>query len=322
MFGSGKQYFQARLVSEQRFFWLLGALLVISVPLWLLVWLVWREVNFKWATTYFIMASVVTTIFWAEGRNQTPSADLDDLIRILVDKIEAIGILLTATIFIVDPNDRLKQSDLDIVNSATGRPVGIQESLERLAKKDVSLEGLDLSSAYLNGINLEGAELAGANFNDAHLEKAIFTRSELGSAYFINAKLSGARFTGAWLNDANFREAKLSKTNFSRADLIGASFIGANLEGAQLDRRQGDISHGLTLMNEAILKEVDFRGANLSRVDFSGADLSGANFTGADLSAIRWNEATLWDKAIGLNAAVNVPLALRQQVTSNPASDE
>ncbi|MBU7583657.1 MAG: NACHT domain-containing protein [Nostoc sp. TH1S01] len=63
---------------------------------------------------------------------------------------------------------------------------------------------------------------------------------------------------------------------------------------------------------------------NLVGQFLSGADLSGANLSGADLSRadlsheifgdMRWDENTTWENARGLDTAINVPEALKQQL--------
>ncbi|PSB47374.1 hypothetical protein C7B67_19160 [filamentous cyanobacterium Phorm 6] len=94
----------------------------------------------------------------------------------------------------------------------------------------------------------------------------------------------GQYLSGAYLSSANLSSANLSSADLSRADLSRADLSGADLSGANL----------------------------------SGANLSGANLSGADLSGtfgdVKWNENTNWENVRGLDTAVNVPEALRQQL--------
>ncbi len=106
--------------------------------------------------------------------------------------------------------------------------------------------------------------------------------------------LSGANLSGANLSDADLSGVNLSGAHLPRANLCGANLIGANLSGADLSR------------------------ANLSDADLSDADLSRANLSRANLSGafgdVQWNENTKWENIRGLETAVNVPAALRQQL--------
>ncbi|MDY7016130.1 MAG: pentapeptide repeat-containing protein, partial [Cyanobacteriota bacterium] len=138
-----------------------------------------------------------------------------------------------------------------------------------------------------------GVELTGSDFSGSRLNRVYFSR-----AYLLNANFSGAdiRFTdysGAYLNVARFKAA----------DLTGSRFKGADLTGADL--------------REAKLCNTDFRGADLSCTRLEGADLNGANLAGTDLIDIFWDEQTNWEGVRGLETAVNVPEALKQQLGFN-----
>ena len=152
---------------------------------------------------------------------------------------------------------------------------------------------------YLNGANLSGAYLIGA--------------------YLIGADLSGADLSGADLSIANLSIANLSGADLSRANLSGADLSGANLSGADLSRANLSGAN----LSGADLSGADLSRANLSRANLSGADLSGADLSRANLSRanlsgafgdVKWNENTKWENVLGLDTAVNVPEALRQQL--------
>ncbi|NEQ88786.1 MAG: pentapeptide repeat-containing protein, partial [Moorea sp. SIO2I5] len=82
------------------------------------------------------------------------------------------------------------------------------------------------------------------------------------------------------------------------ADLTGADLRYADLTGADL--------------RYTYLKQADLTGA-----DLTGADLRQANLTGADLENIYWDEDTKWENVRGLETAINVPEALKNDRTSS-----
>jgi uncharacterized protein YjbI with pentapeptide repeats len=91
------------------------------------------------------------------------------------------------------------------------------------------------------------------------------------------------------------RSADLSDADLIGTDLSGAVLCGASLKGASLN------------------------SAELTGADLCGADLSLAILIGADLSDqitgdVKWSERTQWQNVRGLEAAINVPQALKQQL--------
>jgi uncharacterized protein YjbI with pentapeptide repeats len=196
-------------------------------------------------------------------------------------------------------------------------------NLSRANLVGASLTGADLNNADLRGTNLIGANLRGADLSSASLSGA-----DLSSANLIGASLSRADLRDADLSGAYLRGASLQSATLSRAYLIGASLSGASL--SQADLEQVDLS-GANL-HGADLSDVNLSGADLSGADLIGADLSGAvlcgaslknaslaNLIGADLSDqitgdVKWSERTQWQDVRGLESAVNVPEALKQQL--------
>lgn len=175
---------------------------------------------------------------------------------------------------------------------------------------NASLSGADLSSASLVGASLSRADLRDADLSGAYLRGASLQSADLNRAYLIGASLSGACLSAADLgqvdlSDANLHGADLSDVNLRNADLSGADLIGAYLNGATLC--------GASLCN-ASLNSADLIGA-----DLCGADLSSANLIGAELSdrtagEVKWSERTKWEDVRGLEAAMNVPEALKHQL--------
>ena len=173
-----------------------------------------------------------------------------------------------------------------------------------------SLSGADLSSANLIGASLSRADLRDADLSGAYLRGASLQSAILSRAYLIGASLSGASLSQADLEQvdlsgANLHGADLSEVNLRSADLSGTDLIGADLSGA--------------VLCGASLKNASLNSAELTGADLCGADLSQANLIGADLSDqitgdVKWSERTQWQNVRGLESAVNVPEALKQQL--------
>jgi len=194
---------------------------------------------------------------------------------------------------------------------------------------DADLSGAHLNSAYLTDANLSGANLSGANLSGANLSDADLSDADLSGAH-----ISGADLRGADLSGANFSRADLSRADLSAAYLSGVNLSGANLSDADLS--DADLS-GADLSG-ADLRGADLRGADLSDADLSGVHLSGVHLSSADLldaglssanlldaglsgvylsdhiGDVKWDENTKWENVRGLDTAVDVPEALRQQL--------
>ncbi|NEP03001.1 MAG: hypothetical protein F6K58_31005 [Symploca sp. SIO2E9] len=192
--------------------------------------------------------------------------------------------------------------------------------LTKAKLKKTDLFGADLSGAHLSGADFREANLLGANLSGANLLGAKLSPSAL-----FGANLSGANLIGADLSGADLSIADLSGADFSNTNLRGAKFRGAKLSGANLsgaDLSGADFGKPI-LLDEALsgvdLSDKEILGADLSDEEFSGADLSDSNFSfadlsGADLENITWDEYTKWDNVRGLEEAINVPEALKQQL--------
>jgi uncharacterized protein YjbI with pentapeptide repeats len=177
------------------------------------------------------------------------------------------------------------------------------------------LSGADLSHAILNGTNLSDTILFSTNLSDAILMAADLSYAKLNGAKLNNARLNGAMFLGADLNGVD-----LSGVILNEADLSGVLLSEADLSGADL--------------TDAILFGTDFSYANLNSANLSGSNLSGAMLNGADLShsnlsyailggadlsdanmeKMTWGKKQQWEGVRGLETAVNVPEALKEEL--------
>jgi Pentapeptide repeats (8 copies) len=150
--------------------------------------------------------------------------------------------------------------------------------------------GRFLSDTHLSRANLKGADLSHADLSHADLSHADLSRTHLSRTHLSRANLSDTHLSRAYL-----RGADLSDADLSRADLRGANLRGADLRGAEL-------------------RGADLRGADLSDADLSDADLRAAKLADRTFGDVKWNENTKWENVRGLDTAVNVPEALRQQL--------
>ncbi|MBD2729459.1 pentapeptide repeat-containing protein [Nostoc sp. FACHB-892] len=180
------------------------------------------------------------------------------------------------------------------------------------------LSGADLSHAILNGTNLSDTILFSTNLSNAILMAADLSYAKLNGAKLNNARLNGAMFLGADLSGVD-----LSGVILNEADLSGVILSEADLSGADL--------------TDAILFGTDFSYANLNSANLSGSNLSGAMLNGADLShsnlsyailggadlsdanmeKMTWGKKQQWEGVRGLETAVNVPEALKEELGLN-----
>ncbi|MGP1383941.1 MAG: NACHT domain-containing protein [Thainema sp.] len=162
---------------------------------------------------------------------------------------------------------------------------------------------------FLNSVNLCYAELSSADLSNADLSYANLSNVYLSFADLSNAKLILAKLSFAELRYANLSNVYLSSADLSNADLINANLNKTNFIFADLsyaDLRYADLSYA------------DLRSADLSSADLRDTNLRDANFTGAILSSdegtIVWNDQTNWEGVQGLESAIGVPEALKQQL--------
>ncbi|MGF1933455.1 MAG: pentapeptide repeat-containing protein [Nostoc sp. ChiQUE02] len=180
------------------------------------------------------------------------------------------------------------------------------------------LSGADLSHAILNGTNLSDTILFSTNLSDAILVAADLSYAKLNGAKLNNARLNGAMFLGADLSSVD-----LSRVILNEADLSGVILNDADLSGADLSDA---ILFG-TDLSYANLNSANLSGSNLSGAILNGADLShsnlsyailgGADLSDANLQEMTWGKKQQWEGVRGLETAVNVPEALKEELGLN-----
>ncbi|MBT9316069.1 pentapeptide repeat-containing protein [Leptothoe spongobia] len=159
----------------------------------------------------------------------------------------------------------------------------------------------DFHNADLHDVNLRGADLRGTNLTGVDLSHASLIDATLIGTYLNGANLSSANLSNADLTRTYARRTYFRGANLSSATLNFANFNGTDLRDASL--RDADLS-GTSL-----------HGAYLRDANLSGANLSGANLTSANLLKIIWDKKTNWEGIKGIENAVNVPKALKQQLS-------
>ena len=181
----------------------------------------------------------------------------------------------------------------------------------------VDLNRCDLSGKDLRGFDLSGANLAYANLTEVNFKDAVLTNATIagasvrginltnvdlsatdisGISVFDKAVLINVTFpAGADLIDASFKDADVSRSsiigaNLERADFTGSSLYRADLTGAVL--REANFKRAD--MDDAILDGANLQGANLVSADFSEIDFEiNPNFRDADLRNANFLRATL-----------------------------
>jgi len=127
--------------------------------------------------------------------------------------------------------------------------------------------------------DFSGADIGGANLSHGSYEGVILERANLAQSRAINSDMDRAELTGADLRGADW----------SKASLVGAFSREINAEGSTWDYANlAEADFSLALLNgasfrNAILRDVDFGGADLRRADLRGADLRGAKLKEAML---------------------------------------
>ncbi|MFN6518774.1 MAG: pentapeptide repeat-containing protein [Nostoc sp. CreGUA01] len=182
-----------------------------------------------------------------------------------------------------------------------------------LCRSDLS--GADLSHAILNGANLSDTILFSTNLKGAILIAADLSYAKLNGAKLNNARLNGAMFLGADLSGVDLshvtlNEADLSGVILNDADLSGADLTDAILFGTDLSYANLNSAN----LSGSNLSGAILNGANLSHSNLSSAILSGADLSDANMEEMTWGQKQQWEGVRGLEKAVNVPLALKEEL--------
>ncbi|MEH1874156.1 pentapeptide repeat-containing protein [Nostoc sp.] len=180
------------------------------------------------------------------------------------------------------------------------------------------LSGADLSHAILNGTNLSDTILFSTNLSDAILIAADLSYAKLNGAKLNNARLNGAMFLGADLSGVDLsrvilNEADLSGVILSEADLTGADLTDAILFGTDFSYANLNSAN----LSGSNLSGAILNGANLSHSNLSYAILGGADLSDANMEKMTWGKKQQWEDVRGLETAVNVPEALKEELGLN-----
>ncbi|MEO0834667.1 MAG: pentapeptide repeat-containing protein [Cyanobacteria bacterium J06642_3] len=116
---------------------------------------------------------------------------------------------------------------------------------------------------------------------------------------------------GLFLSHANLSDANLSDANLSDANLSDANLSGADLSGADL--RYADLRHA-NLINAVLIDAVLLNAVLIDAV-LLNAVLRGAYLREANLDGVIWNENTNWSNVRRLDSAINIPAALKDQIS-------
>ncbi|MEO0827007.1 MAG: pentapeptide repeat-containing protein [Cyanobacteria bacterium J06642_9] len=223
-------------------------------------------------------------------------------------------------------NTDLRSTDLSSVDLSSANLSSADLRSANLSSANLSsanLSNVDLRSANLRSANLRSTDLRSTDLRSADLRSANLRSTDLRSANLSNADLRSTDLRSADLrstdfSSANLRSANLSSTDFSSANLSSTDLSSANLSSTDLS--SANLSS--TDLSSADLSSADLSRANLSRANLSRANLSKADLTGAILSdqygEIWWNERTNWQSVKGLDRAIGVPEALKQQLGLTP----
>jgi len=187
----------------------------------------------------------------------------------------------------------LEDADLSGANLAEANVGGVHAHWTNFT--DTNLKGAKLSKGDFTDADFTRAELEdvesleivanGTNFAEAHMPTMKFIESELKGTKFPKADLGTTVFMDCDIKDADFSEAGMNRCAFADVRLTNVRFDGADLTSS---------CFAATDPEKAWMKDVRFRGANLTQCNFqgmkmqgtdlNGATLENANFGGADLS--------------------------------------
>ena len=219
-----------------------------------------------WDQSFFKIGVVVSIIFFALNYASVEN----DLLSIILNSLEPLGVLLAVLIFIRETPERKKQFQyqaLSTIDNASGirnskaRVIALQD----LVDQGINLDELDLNNANLEGIEMNGVEIKKAIFTGANLSNAVMHLANLQKGNFNKVYAPGFEIRFGNLSFSNFKHSNFCNADFSNSNLMFANFEGANLSGAK------------------------FRNTKLRGAKFKDAYLNGADFKDAsiDLNSLK-----------------------------------
>lgn len=158
-----------------------------------------------------------------------------------------------------------------------------------------SFNGADLSNASLQDCNLKGASFNPSSGGEATLLN--FTnlrRTNLEGAQFQEAAIDGSFFSGSLMNEANFSKAKIRFSQFTpyknAAGLLRSSLRGVNFANAEIQhsRFSGANLAEANFTNAIITPDCDLDDCILNEARFGGAELIGVNFRDSRLAGAKF----------------------------------
>lgn len=209
--------------------------------------------------------------------------------------------------------------------------------------KDVSLRSAVLSKAKLVNCRFENVDLVGANIGSTTITGSVFidcdvtegrlsradiqnTRFErcriaermemlletsldqvqfvdcsMPNMNFLQMDLSNGTFRGSDLTGSNFVQSDLTRCDFTQATLDGVTIISTRAPGATFDEAK---MPNVRYIDDPVLNDCTFRGADMTMANLRSADLAGAVFDGAILDQADCSGADLSEARLNRISAV------------------
>lgn len=149
----------------------------------------------------------------------------------------------------------------------------------------LGIGNLDLQHIEFKERYLDTVKLPSSNFSFGNLEGSSFRNVDFQDSTFHKANLKNTSFMFCNLKGTNFDKAKfsISLTTFERETIFAQLIPKGTFLTANVVLEEGTIIVD-TCLREAILSNLDLRGAVLTKSDLSYAELEGANLRGATIA--------------------------------------
>jgi len=148
----------------------------------------------------------------------------------------------------------------------------------------------------------------GLDFSDLAIEESTFVDCAFARCQFVNSVLSHCRFIDVVFQQCNLTAVKIQGSTFSECRVEGSKVNGIDWTAADWSAPavhvpvtffKSDLSLSTFLelslpeieMHECIVRDVDFRKANLASASFTGSDLSESLFQSTNLKGADFREA-------------------------------